>query len=321
MITRREYLTLSANTCAALALAPKLASAQLQGEITTHPIPATGEALPVIGLGSSATFSELARNEEIAALSEVFRTMLDSGGTVFDTAPSYGRGSAEEVAGQIVQELGIQNRIFWATKLNVLPFRSAPGTRADPDAARAQVETSFERVGRDPIDLIQVHNMADVQTQIPILQEYKQEGRVRYIGATTTFAPQYGALEELMRNERLDFIGIDYAVDNWQDCEQRIFPLAQDRGVAVLAYMPFGRTRLWNRVSGQEVPAWAGEFGAETWAQFFLKFAASHPAVTVVTPATSKPHHMLDNMGAAYGRMPDASERRRMIELVDALPS
>jgi aryl-alcohol dehydrogenase-like predicted oxidoreductase len=155
-------------------------------------------------------------------------------------------------------------------------------------------------------------------TQFAILKELKAQGRVRYIGATSTFKPQYQALERLMRDEPFDFIGIDYAVDNLS-AEERLFPLARERGIAVMVYLPFGRTRLWGRVEGHEVPDWAAEFGATTWAQFFLKFAASHPAVTVVTPATSRAHHMIDNMAAARGRLPDTAERRRMIELIDSL--
>lgn len=316
MLTRRECLALTAQASAALALGPRLASAQLSGPITKRAIPATGEEIPIIGLGSSATFSDLARADELGPLADVFQTLVDSGGSVFDTAPSYGRGSAEEVAGTIVHELGIEDRMFWATKVNV----AGRGGPANPAAARAQIETSFERLGRDVIDLNQVHNVADLDTQFPILADLKAEGRVRYVGTTTTFAGQYDRLLDLMRTLPLDFIGIDYAVDNWQVCEERVFPLAQDEGIAVMAYMPFGRTRLWDRVGDSEVPDWAREFGAQSWAQFFLKFAASHPAVTVVTPATSKAHHMLDNMGAAYGRMPDQAERRRMIEFIDALP-
>ena len=319
MLSRRDCLVLSASSAAALALGPRLASAQFAGPINRRPIPSSGEELPIIGLGSSATFSELASAEEIEALKGVFETMVESGGSVFDTAPSYGRGSSEEVGGQIAAELGIGDRIFWATKVNALGFRAGPGATADPAAVRQQLETSYARLQRNVIDLIQVHNVADLATQFPILQEYKQADRVRYIGATTTFKPQYETLEQFMRSEPLDFIGIDYAVDN-RDAADTIFPLARDRGIAVMVYMPFGRTRLWDRVSGHEVPAWAREFGAESWAQFFLKYAASHPDVTVVTPATSKPHHMLDNMAAAYGRMPDAAERRRMAEYVDALP-
>jgi aryl-alcohol dehydrogenase-like predicted oxidoreductase len=243
----------------------------------------------------------------------VFTALLEHRGTVFDTAPGY--GASEEVAAKAVNDLGIRDRLFWATKLNV----AGRGASADPERARAQVETSLRRLGRDKIDLIQVHNVADMATQFPLLEEYKQAGRVRYIGTTTTFKPQYATLEQLMRDEPFDFIGIDYAVDNL-DAEERIFPLAQERGIAVLVYLPFGRTRLWQRVDGHDVPAWAAEFGATTWAQFFLKFAVSHEAVTAATPATSKPHHMVDNMTAAYGRLPDQAERRRMIDFIASLP-
>jgi len=314
MLTRREYLALTANTCAALALHPRFLAAQEGSALITRPIPSTGEQVPIIGLGSSATFSEVAANEDLQAVRGVLQTMVDNGGAVFDTAPGY--GASEEVAATAVNELGLRERIFWATKLNV----ARRGSTADPVAARAQLETSFQRIGGDKIDLIQVHNVADMATQFPILEEFKQQGRVRYVGTTSTFKPQYEALEQLMRDEPFDFIGIDYAVDNLS-AEERLFPLAQDRGIAVMVYMPFGRTRLWSRVEGHEVPPWAAEFGAETWAQFFLKFAASHPAVTVVTPATSKPHHMIDNMTAAMGRLPDEAERQRMVEFIEALPA
>ena len=314
MPTRRECLALTANTCAALALGPRWLGAQEAGGLITRPIPSTGEQVPIIGLGSSATFSEVAGEDDVEAVREVLRAMLDNGGTVFDTAPSY--GASEEVAGRVVQELGAHDRIFWATKLNVAGFR---GGTADPTRAREQVETSFRRYGREPIDLSQVHNIADMATQFGLLRELKEQGRLRYIGTTSTFKPQYEALEQYMRDEPLDFIGIDYAVDNLS-AEERLLPLAQDRGIAVMVYVPFGRTRLWERVEGHAVPEWAAEFGATTWAQFFLKFAASHPAVTVVTPATSRPHHMVENMGAALGRLPDAAERERMIALVESLP-
>ncbi|HEY8518846.1 MAG TPA: aldo/keto reductase [Gammaproteobacteria bacterium] len=315
MLTRRECLALAAGACGALAL-PRLLSAQQSGAVITRPIPSTGQQIPIIGLGSSATFSQVAGEEDYEAVRGVLRALVDNGGTVFDTAPSY--GASEEVAGRVVNELGLRDRIFWATKLNVAGFRNP--TPADPAAARRQVETSIERLGREPVDLIQVHNLADMRTQYAILKEYKQAGRVKYIGTTTTFKPQYEQLEQLLREEQFDFIGIDYAVDNLS-AEERILPLAQDRGTAVMVYMPFGRTRLWQRVEGHDVPAWAREFGAETWAQFFLKFAASHPAVTVVTPATSRVEHMIDNMAAARGRLPDEAERRRMVEFIEGLPS
>ena len=283
--------------------------------LITRAIPSTGERIPIIGLGSSATFAQVARREDATALRQVLERMVDLGGTVFDTAPGY--GASEEVAGRIAQELGIADKLFWATKLNVAP---RGGGAADPEAARRQLDTSFERIGRPVIDLVQVHNMGDILTQLPILRELKEKGRVRYIGVTTTFEGQYEALIDAMRTEPLDFIGTNYAIDD-RDAERRILPLARERGIAVLVYAPFGRTRLWRRVAGRQVPGWASEFDAHSWGQFFLKYVASHPAVTSITPATSRPANMIDNMGAARGRLPDETQRKRMIELVEGLPA
>jgi len=316
MFTRREWLQRMAAVGGMLALEP---SAVLAGEtggagLITRAIPSSGERLPIIGLGSSATFAQVARSEDVAALRAVLGRMVELGGRVFDTAPQY--GASEEVAGRIAQDLGIDKTLFWATKLNV----ARRGGTADPAQARKQVETSFTRVGKPVIDLIQVHNMGDVATQLPILREYKEKGRVRYLGVTTTFENQYADLVQTMRSEPLDFIGTDYAIDN-RDAEETILPLARDRGIAVLVYAPFGRRRLWRRVAGRKVPEWAAEFDAKSWAQFFLKFVASHPTVTAITPATSRPENMADNMGGAMGRLPDAAMRKRMIELVDSLPS
>lgn len=312
MTTRREWLQRLAGAGGVLALAPRAVLAA-QAKLITRAIPSTGEQLPIVGLGSSATFSQVAQSEDVAALRAVLKQMADLGGTVFDTAPGY--GASEEVAGRIAQELGLAEKLFWATKLNV----ARRGSGADPAAAREQLETSFRRIGKPVIDLVQVHNMGDIRTQLPILREYKEKGRIRYIGVTTTFDSQYAELVQTMRNEPLDFIGTDYAIDE-RHAEETILPLARDKGIAVLVYAPFGRTRLWQRVKGRQVPDWAGEFGAKTWAQFFLKFVASHPAVTAVTPATSRPANMADNMGAAVGALPDAAMRKRMIQLVEELP-
>lgn len=318
MINRREWLGLALGAGAALTLDPRLLRAAARAprtlKLITRPIPSTGEELPLVGLGSSATFSRVARSEDVSALREVLRTLVDNGGTVFDTAPGY--GASEEVAGQLAHELGITDRIFWATKVNVA---GRDGGSADPAAARAQIEQSFHRLHTPVIDLIQVHNLGDVPTQLAILKELKQQERVRYIGVTSTSERQYDELESIMRNEPLDFIGVDYAIDN-RGVEETILPLAQERKIGVMVYLPFGRTRLWSRVDGRELPDWAAEFGAASWAQFFLKFIAAHPAVTVITPATSQPRHMLDNLGAAMGELPDDATRRRMIELVDSLP-
>jgi aryl-alcohol dehydrogenase-like predicted oxidoreductase len=315
MVSRRDWIGLTVGAGAALALHPRLLRALQQGQLMQRAIPSSGEMLPVIGLGSSATFSQVARGEDTAALTEVIRTMLDRGARVFDTAPSY--GASEQVAGDIANALGVADKIFWATKVNVA---GRGGETADPVAARAQIEASFQKFRVSKIDLIQVHNLADVPTQLGILKELKNDGRIRYLGVTTTSDRQYALLEEVMQNEPLDFIGLDYAIDN-RNVEETILPLAVERKIGVLVYLPFGRTRLWQRVGGTELPEWAAEFDATSWAQFFIKYVLAHPAVTVVTPATSQARHMVDNIGGGIGRLPDDATRRRMIELVDALPA
>jgi aryl-alcohol dehydrogenase-like predicted oxidoreductase len=318
MITRREWLGLTLGAGAALTLRPSLLAglAPSKASLLTRAIPSSGEHIPLVGLGSSATFSQVARSEDYTALRDVLRTLVDHGGSVFDTAPGY--GASEEVAGRIARDLGITDRIFWATKVNVA---GPGGGSADPAAARAQIEASFRKFHTDTIDLIQVHNLGDTPTQLGILKELKAEGRVRYIGVTSTSPQQYENLAAVMRNEPIDFIGVDYAIDN-RNADDMILPLALERRIGVLVYLPFGRTRLWNRVAGQQVPAWAAEeLDATSWAQFFLKFIAAHPAVTAITPATSQARHMADNMGAARGRLPDEATRRRMIEVVNALPA
>lgn len=317
MISRREYLKLCLAAGAAITLNPSLLWSRGDDRLglIRRTIPSTGESIPAIGLGSSATFAELADAGQADAVGAVLQAMVDHGGAVFDTAPSYAGGVSEAVAGEQARALGITDRLFWATKLNVA---GRDGGDADPAAARTQLEESFARVDKDVIELIQVHNMGDIPTQLPLLKEYKEEGRVRHIGVTTTFPEQYDHLEQVMEREPLDFIGIDYAIDN-RTMEERILPLAEDRGMAVLVYAPFGRTRLWQRVRDHAVPDWAAEFDAHSWAQFFLKFVLSHPVVTAATPATSRPHHMVDNMGAALGALPDAEMRKRMIAHVAEL--
>lgn len=314
MYTRREWLGLTAAAGTALAIHPRFLQAQ-DAPMITRAVPSTGEALPIIGLGSSATFSRVARSDDVSALRSVLTALLDNGGSVFDTAPSY--GASEEVAGSIINEIDASDRVFWATKLNVA---GRGGGAADPESAWQQVETSFGRIRKTPIDLIQVHNLGDPPTQLGILDELKAEGRVRYTGITCTSQGRYDEFAQVMRDYSLDFIGVDYAVDNRLAAET-ILPLAQDRGIGVLVYAPFGRTRLWNRVSGRDVPDWAAEFGAASWAQFFLKYVAAHPAVTVITPATSRPANMLDNLMGGRGAVPDAATLQRMAEYVDALPS
>ena len=315
MASRRDILKFSAAVGAASLLPAEFLTAAHHEGLITRAIPKTGEKLPIVGLGTSASFRQLAASDDVSPLRDVISTLLDNGGTVFDTAPSY--GEAERVAGEIVQGLDAVEKVFWATKVNVVP---RGGSTADADAAKAQIERSFDYIGKDPIDLIQVHNLRDIPTQMGILKELREEGRVRYIGTTYTGQTGFPDLAAAMRNEPIDFIGVNYAVDDRRAADE-IFPIAEERGIGVLVYVPFGRTRLWQRVGDREVPEWASEIGIKSWGQFFIKYAAAHPAVTVVTPATSKPHHMLDNMGAGIGELPDQAMQKRMAEFVDALPS
>ncbi len=314
MITRRRYLGLALGAGAALQLRTPLLWAD-DPRLIERAVPSTGEKLPVVGLGGSATFREVAKGDDRSALKEVLRTLVERGGKVFDTAPSY--GASEEVAGALARELGITDKIFWATKVNVA---GRDGGKADPAAARAQIEDSFRKIGVRKMDLFLVHNLGDIPVQLDILKDLKKEERTRYIGVTTTNPRQYAELEQVMRAEPLDFIGIDYAIDN-RDVEATILPLALERKIGVLVYVPFGRTSLFKRVGDRPLPSWAADFDAGTWAQFFMKYVISHPAVTVVTPATSKAAHMVDNVGGGVGRLPNEAMRARMIEFIDALPA
>ena len=214
MLTRRDYLKYTALAGAGLTIQPGLLQALESGELITRAIPSSGEKLPIVGLGSSATFSSVARSDDVSALRDVMGVLFDNGGSVFDTAPSY--GASEEVAGKIVQELDATEKVFWATKVNVA---GRGGGSADPAKAHAQIESSIQYIGKDPVDLIQVHNLADVPTQMGILKELKQEGRIRYIGVTSTSPQRYPELAKVMREEPIDFIGVDYAVDNLTSAE------------------------------------------------------------------------------------------------------
>ena len=314
MLTRRDYLIKTAMLGAACAIPDGLLQAFESSNLITRAIPKTGEQLPIVGLGSSATFRRVAQSEDISALRSVMQTLLDNGGTVFDTAPSY--GASEKVSGQIARDAHTSDKIFWATKVNVA---GRGGGRADVAKARAQLANSFENIGKDPVDLIQVHNLADLPTQMPIIQELKEDGKIRYIGTTVTRTSRYGELEKAMRDYPIDFIGVDYAVDNRVAAES-VLPLAEELGIATLIYVPFGRSRLFSRVKGIDVPEWAQEIGIDSWGKFFIKFAASHSASTCVTPATSKPKNMLDNIGAAYGELPDGAMQKKMAQFIDALP-
>jgi len=312
-------LRITAGAGAALGLDPRILEALQSREVLTRPIPSSGERIPVIGLGGR-WISTNSSAEELAAHRAVLHALADGAegaGRVFDTAAGYGGGASEELSGAWAEEDGFGESIFWATKVNVA---GRGGSSADPADVRDQIERSFERLRLPVIDLNQVHNMGDPPTQLGVLQEYKESERIRYIGITTTSENQYPELARVMREYPLDFIGIDYAIDN-RVAEEEIFPLAQDQGIAVMVYLPFGRSRMWQRIGDRPLPEWAHEFDAHTWAQFMLKFVVAHPAVTVAAPGTGDPEHMIDNLGGGRGRLPTEDHLRRMIQLVESLPA
>lgn len=304
--TRRDALKIGLGVGLALTLdkLPLFAAEWIQSaNLIEKPIPSTGEKLPVIGMGTARFFDAVTPE-----LREVIRRFPELGGKVIDTAPSY--SNAEQVVGDIISELKARPRYFLATKV------TGPGR--DRDSGIAQMEQSFKRLRTDRIDLMQIHNLIGVDQRLPVLREWKQAGRFRYIGATTSFARQYDAFEKLMRDQALDFVQVDYSIDD-RVVEQRILPLAAERGMAVLVNSPFRRGRTFQRVNGKPLPDWAAELGVTTWAQVFLKYLASHPSVTCVIPGTERVQYLVDNMVAAHGHLPDAALRRRIEQYYDGL--
>lgn len=262
-------------------------------------VPATGEKLPAVGLGTSDEFETA---ENLDALRDVLRTFHELGGTLVDTAPGY--GNAESVIGGLVSDLGLANDLFIATKVH---------SRGEA-AGLEQMERSQELLGKRPLDLMQVHSLVDWETQLANLRRWKDAGRVRYIGVTHSRVSAFGELERVMQSEPLDFVQLNYSFTEPR-AEERLLPLAADRGMAVMVNRPFENGRLFGAVKGRPLPEWAAEFDCGSWAQFSLKYILAHPAVTCVIPATSNPKHVADNMGAGTGRLPDEQTRRRMREL------
>ncbi|GMR13596.1 MAG: aldo/keto reductase [Gemmatimonadota bacterium] len=277
------------------------------GGLITKPIPSSGERIPVVGIGTARRYNVGARAAERAPLREVLEAFPDLGGKLIDTAPSY--GTAEPVVGDLLAELGNRDRYFLATKVGVRNTLDGPG----------QIERSFEHLKTEMIDLIQVHNMRDYQNQLAYLRDLKADGRIRYVGITTSSARQHEAFAAMMEAEDgVDVVQVDYSLAN-RAVEERILPVAADRGMAVLCNLPFGRGLLFDTVGDRPLPEWASEFDGESWAQFFLKYLVSHPAVTCAIPGTATTEYVRDNMGAARGRLPDDALRRRMVEFYDAL--
>jgi aryl-alcohol dehydrogenase-like predicted oxidoreductase len=282
-------------------------SARAQAPLLRKKIPSSGEAVPLIGLGTARRYESARTPEDLVPLLETFRRFGALGATVVDTAPVY--GNAEEVVGGLMGELKLREQLFLATKVS---------TGGGREAGIEQIEGSFKRLRTSRIDLIAVHNLRDTDLHLATLRELKQAGRIRYVGITTSFERQYPDFEAVMRRERLDWIQVDYALDN-RGAGERILPLAAERGMAVMVNLPFGRGRLFKAVQGKDLPPWAAEIDVATWPQFFLKYIVSHPAVTCAIPGMARPEYIKDNLGAARGRLPDAAMRRRMEQFIDTL--
>ena len=271
----------------------------------TRAIPSSDEKLPVIGLGSWQVFDIGDSELERKPLEEVLALFVKTGGRVIDSSPMYGR--AEEVIGEIAAKLGLRESLFFATKV----------WTTGKESGVESMERSFARFKTKRIDLMQVHNLVDVGTQLDTMREWKTQGRIRYIGVTHYNSRAYSAVEKILRSEALDFLQINYSIVE-REAEQKLLPLAQERKVAVMVNRPLGGGGLMAKVRGKPLPAWAAEFDCQSWAQFLLKWIIAHPAVTCVIPATGNVRHLEDDIRAGFGRLPDAKQREEMVKLISS---
>jgi diketogulonate reductase-like aldo/keto reductase len=309
MMTRRKAARVIGGTAAGLFLPIGKSHAQAKAEssaMLARAIPSSGEKLPVIGLGTWQAFDVDLTSDNRRQLGNVLSLFVKLGGRVIDTSPMYGR--AEDVIGELTAALGIRDEVFLATKV---------WTRGQENGIKS-MERSMTLLRAKRIDLMQVHNLVDVQTQLATLREWKAQGRIRYLGITHYEAGAFGDVEKIMRSEKLDFVQINYSLME-REAEERLLPLAQERGVAVIVNRPFGGGDLFSRTRAKPLPDWVAEFGCHSWAQFFLKWIVANPAVTCAIPATDKPKHLEDNMQGGTGRLPDPKTRQRMVELVSSL--
>lgn len=267
-------------------------------------IPSTGETLTPVGLGTWQTFDVGKSAEDRQPLKEVLQTLIAKGGSAVDSSPMYGR--SEEVVGDLSTELNLNDKLFIATKV---------WTHGRENGIRQMTE-SFRLMRRKKIELMQIHNLTDWDTHLKTLRSWKEEGKIKYLGLTHYTSSAHDRILEILAKEKVDFIQINYNLLD-RHAEEKLLPFAKEKDVAVLINQPFESGSLFQRVRGKQLPAWVNEFDCSSWAQFFLKYILSNPAVTCVIPGTSKPHHMLDNMGAAYGKLPTEKQRHQMVRVVN----
>jgi diketogulonate reductase-like aldo/keto reductase len=309
-LLRGTAIAVGAAAMAVPALRPAAAQA-LRGTPILRAIPRTGETVPVIGLGTFETF-DVSPGEPRGHVREVLKRFHEAGGRVVDTSPLY--GMAEACVGDFAAELGIAEDLFITNKT-----WSTGEYLSDNSHSEAQFRRSAERLWRKTMDVQQVHSLENHDQVLHLLRQWKEEGRVRYIGVTQWSREYYDTVERLVRSGGIDFIQINHSIFSRQ-AEERLFPACAEQGVAVQINVPLEKARLFTCVEGRALPDFAREFDATTWAQFFLKFIAAHPAVTAIIPATSDPEHVSDNMGALYGALPDAAMRGRMVAHMEKLP-
>lgn len=276
----------------------------MENNLLQRPILGTSEWLPAVGVGTWQTFDVGDVGAERDPLKAVLKTLVENGGSVIDSSPMYGQ--SEKVVGDLSSELNLSSKLFVATKV---------WTRGEREGI-AQMNQSFNLLQRKKIDLMQIHNLVDWQTHLKTLRAWKEQGKVRYIGITHYTESAYDAIEQIMLREPLDFIQVNYSLLSLKAAE-RLFPLAQEKKISVLVNQPFEEGALFQRVKGKVPPLWAEEFNCHSWGQFFLKFILSHPAVTCVIPGTSKPQHMLDNLGAGMGPLPSEKQREEMVKFIN----
>lgn len=305
MLTRRRFLHTTLATAAGLALASRAGmslAGDAGGELLKRAIPSTGELLPVIGAGTSGSFEAVPGTAKFEGLKEVLRIFFESGATVLDTAPNY--AGADAVLGQLLAEGGWRDQCFLATKI-------AADTR---EAAEVQWAESLRRLRTHRVELLLVHNLRQWQIQLPYARELKEQGKTRYVGVTHYLDSGLPELERVMRSEPLDFIQIHYSV-NAPAAAETVLPLAKEKGIAVLINRAFDDGRLFAGVKDTPLPDWAGEVGVTSWAQMFLKFAISHPAVTTVIPATSRPDRQADQLQAGRGPLLSAAQQQALVRM------
>jgi diketogulonate reductase-like aldo/keto reductase len=307
MIKRRQLLQISAGLLINQALGLRAeASASPTLRLIQRAIPSSGELLPVIGMGTSRTFDTEGDPASLATLQEVLQAFFDGGGTVIDSSPMY--GNSESRVGDVLRAIPQRPKLFAATKV----------WTTGRQQGIAQMEESARRMNVERFDLIAVHNLQDWQTHLETLKNWKAEGKVRYIGITTSHGRDHDEFLQVMRTQPLDFVQFSYNIED-RAAERELLPVAAERGIATMINRPYQRGALFARSRGKELPALAAELDCSSWGQFYLKYILGHPAVTCIIPATASVHHMVDNMRANFGRLPDARQRAEMLRLFEQL--